>query len=149
MPMMSDLYINLLCKITGNDLKAENTNSVIRFQKEKLKELRHEEQHEDGIFKFWIQNIDEFNYDFVTKDELIFSRRIKFEIRDALYQQDGRQHHVQSKIHKALMGIRIDHLVNTKGEIRIETLTTHIEGNSRSSAYKWPLDNIDKMRASQ
>ena len=139
MPEMSDLYINVCLKVSGKNLKAERTNSVIDYHTSHLRELKIKEQREDGKeFKAWVTDVSEFQHELLSKDVLICSRRVRFEVRDPLPHGDNRANYVQAKIHKALMDLKVHHNPDSRDEIIIETTNTHISGNTRSG--RWPKD---------
>lgn len=144
MPVMSDLYINICLRVSGKNLEAESTNPVIEQYNSRLKELKIEEQREDGkVFKFWVVGIDEYKHEILSKDIVICSRRVRFEIRDPLpHHMDNRQNFIQARIHKALMGIKAKSEVPYDKEIVIETMGTHISGNTRSG--RWPREVFDQ-----
>lgn len=145
MPEMSDLYIFVCLRVTGKNLEAETTNRVIDQYNERLRECKIEEQREDGkVFKAWVSNIDEFNHELISKDVLICSRRVRFEVRDPFFQDyDNRLNSIQAKIHKALMALKARSGVPYTEEIVIETMATHITGNMREG--RWPRDQFDQL----
>ena len=141
MPQMSDLYIFVLLRVTGKNLKAEETNTIIDYHTSRLRELKIVEERKDGkIFKAWVTNIDEFNHELLDKNTLICSRRVRFEIRDPLPHPDNNDHSVRVKIHKALTDLRIHHNPDSIGEIIIETVSTHVPGNMKEG--RWPKDRF-------
>lgn len=138
MSTMSDFYINICLRVTGKNLLSEKANPLIGQYNDWLKELRVEEQREDGkIFKFWAINVDEYKHELLSKDVLICSRRVRFEVRDPLPHGDNRANFIQAKIHKKLMELKVE-----SDEIVIETIGTHITGNSRTG--RWPKDELDR-----
>lgn len=141
-PEMADFYINVCLRVTnrGKNLKAKVVNPVIQQFNEQLEELRIEEQREDGkTFKFWVVDVGEFKHESLSKDVLICSRRVRFEVRDPLPHGDNRADFIHAKIHKALMGLNAE-----CDGVLVETTGTHISGNSRTG--RWPMDEYDKMR---
>ena len=146
MEEMADLYIHVLLRATGKNLEAKAVNRVIHEYNEKLKELRIEEQREDGkIFKFWVSDVDEYRHELLSKDVLICSRKVKLEIRDPLpHGFNNYAHSIQVRIHKALMAIKVESSQAEKenGNIVVETTGTHISGNNRTG--RWPMMEADQ-----
>lgn len=142
MPEMSDFYINICLRISGNNLEAKKTNSVIDDYNTQLENLKIEEVREDGKkFKCWVVGVDEFRHELLSKDVLICSRRVRFEVRSPYPHPDNHMNGIQAKIHKYLMDLRIHHEPNTRDEIIIQTTGTHIAGNTRTG--RWPRDRFD------
>lgn len=142
MNQMSELYINICLKVSGKNLEAKKVNPIIDYHTSCLKELKIAEQKENGkFFKAWVVGCDEFNHELLDKNTLICSRRIRFEIRDPYPHGDNHMNFVHAKVHKGLMDLRIHHAPDSRDEILIETINTHIAGNSRSG--RWPRSELD------
>lgn len=144
MEEMADLYIHVLLRATGKNLKAEVVNRVIHEYNEKLRNLRVEEERRDGkIFKFWVSDVDEYKHELLSKDVLICSRKVKVEIRDPLpHGFNNYAHSIQVRIHKALMELKVESWQKGDESIVVETIGTHISGNDRTG--RWPRDPFDQ-----
>jgi hypothetical protein len=141
---MSDFYIHVLLRATGKNLKAEVVNRVISEYNEKLRNLRVEEERKDGkIFKFWVQDVDDYKHELLSEDMLICSRKIKFEVRDPLpHSFNNYSHFVRARIHKALKELRVESFQSNKESIVVETIETYAEGCDRTG--RWPRDPFDQ-----
>lgn len=142
---MSDLYIYVLLRATGKKLEPKAVNRVIDEYNEKLKNLRVEERREDGkIFKFWAIEIDEFKHELLSKDVLICSRKVKFEVRDpAPHTHNNYAHFVRAKIHKALKELRVESFQKEDESIVVETIETYAEGCDRTG--RWPMMEANRV----
>ena len=51
-------------------------------------------------------------------------------------------HLIGVQIHKALMGLRVEHFQAERESITVETIETHISGNERTG--RWPMTDVDR-----
>jgi hypothetical protein len=144
MEEMSDLYIHVLLRATGKNLKAEVVNKVINEYNKKLKNLRVEEQREDGkTFKFWASEIDDYKHELLSEDMLICSRKVKVEIRNPQpHTHNNYSHFIGVRIHEALMKLKVESFQSDRESIVVETTGTYIEGCDRTG--RWPRDPFDQ-----
>lgn len=146
MSEMFEKYLEVLVKVSGNNLDARNVNPLIRRYDERLKNLIIEEERNDGKkFRASVCDLDNRLHELIDKNTLILSRQLKFDVYNPYPHDNNGEHSIHVQIHKALLKMKIE----TEGtyseeKIAIEAIGTHVAGNVKEG--RWPRSALELFR---
>jgi len=144
-PELSDKYLLVRFCARGKNLRASTTNPGLKQIRRNLENFSFEEKKADGaLFKFSVQDVDEFNSQLLNPNLLNCSSKVKLNIYDSYpHSQNNYFHQIQSKIAKELMRIKANNGREKGDEVLVKMEEILPQGGFKGD--RWPSEKISMI----